>query len=86
MLYLSVYLSIINALGLLLMHIDKQKAKKHAWRIQERTLLTIATIGGSLGVMLGMQLFRHKTKHLKFMLGVPALLVAHIVIAILVLT
>lgn len=82
MLYLSIYLAIINALGLLLMRIDKQRARKQAWRIPERILMTVAAIGGSLGTLIGMHLFRHKTKHLKFMLGVPALLVAHIVIAI----
>jgi uncharacterized membrane protein YsdA (DUF1294 family) len=82
MLYLSIYLAIINALGLLLMLIDKQRARKQAWRIPERILMTVAAIGGSLGTLIGMHLFRHKTKHLKFMLGVPALLVAHIVIAI----
>ena len=82
MLYLSIYLAIINALGLLLMLIDKQRARKQAWRIPERILMTVAAIVGSLGTLIGMHLFRHKTKHLKFMLGVPALLVAHIVIAI----
>jgi uncharacterized membrane protein YsdA (DUF1294 family) len=82
MLYLSIYLAIINALGLLLMLIDKQRARKQAWRIPERILMTVAAIGGSLGTLIGMHLFRHKTKHFKFMLGVPALLVAHIVIAI----
>ena len=86
MIYLSIYLAIINALGLLLMLIDKRKARKHAWRIPERTLLTVAAIGGSLGTLIGMQLFRHKTKHLKFVLGIPTLLTLHIVIAILVLT
>lgn len=80
--YLYVYLIIINALGLLLMFTDKQKAKKGAWRIPERTLMTVAALGGSLGSLLGMELFRHKTKHLKFTLGIPALLVLHITVLI----
>lgn len=80
--YLYGYLVIINALGLLLMLIDKQKAKKGAWRISERTLLLVAAIGGSLGGLMGMRLFRHKTKHMKFVIGFPVLLVLHIVLLI----
>ena len=68
-----VYLLIINALGLLLMLIDKQKARKNRWRIPERTLLTVAILGGSLGSMLGMKLYRHKTKHPKFSIGLPVI-------------
>ena len=77
--YLYVYLITINALGLLLMFLDKQKAKNGAWRIPERTLMTVAAVGGSIGSLLGMELFRHKTKHLKFTLGIPVLLVLHII-------
>ena len=76
------YLIIINALGLLLMLIDKQRARKQAWRIPERILMTVAAIGGSLGTLIGMHLFRHKTKHLKFTLGVPAILIAQIAAAV----
>ncbi len=80
--YLYLYLVIINALGFLLMLADKEKARRGAWRISERTLLTVAAVGGSLGSLLGMKLFRHKTKHLKFTVTVPVLLVIHIVILI----
>lgn len=76
--YLYLYLIIINAAGLLSMLVDKQKARKGAWRIPERTLMTIAAIGGSLGSFLGMQLFRHKTKHPKFYIGIPMLLAAQV--------
>ena len=77
---LITYLLIINAAGLVLMLTDKLKAKKNAWRIPEATLMGVAAIGGSLGVYAGMQLFRHKTKHPKFYIGVPVLLVLHAVI------
>ena len=76
------YLLIINALAFLLMLIDKRKAVKKAWRIPEATLLGIAILGGSLGAVLAMRLFRHKTLHLKFSLGLPVLLVAHILLLI----
>jgi len=73
-----IYLLIINAAGFLVMTIDKLYAKKNMWRIPERTLLGVAAIGGSIGVWLGMYTVRHKTKHLKFVIGVPAILAAQI--------
>lgn len=76
--YLYLYLVIINAAGFASMLADKQKARKGAWRIPERTLMTIAAVGGSLGSFLGMQLFRHKTKHPKFHIGIPLLLAVHV--------
>ncbi len=75
---LALYLFLVNAVGFSLMLADKLKAKKNAWRIPEATLLTVAFIGGSLGTYAGMQMFRHKTLHLKFSLGVPAMLAVHI--------
>ncbi len=75
--YLLGYLLIINASGLLLMLLDKKKARQRQWRIPERTLLGIAAIGGSIGVLLGMYLFRHKTLHLRFSVGVPLMMAAH---------
>ena len=76
--YFLIYLIIVNALSFLLMLIDKQKARKKKWRIPEATLLTVAAIGGSLGTLLGMYLFRHKTKHPKFTVTVPLLLILHV--------
>ena len=73
------YLLIVNAVAFLLMLVDKQKARKKLWRIPESTLLLSAAIGGSVGALAGMYTFRHKTKHLKFTLGVPAILVVQIV-------
>ena len=72
--YLMLYLLLINAAGLLLMLIDKHKAIKNVWRIPEATLMSVAVAGGSLGVLAGMKLFRHKTLHPKFSVGVPVLL------------
>lgn len=68
------YFLTINAIGFLLMLADKQRARKNLWRIPERTLLTAAVLGGSIGGLAGMYLFRHKTKHLKFTLGIPLIL------------
>ena len=79
------YLLIVNALGFLLMLVDKRKAQKNLWRIPESTLLLMAVIGGSIGSLAGMYKFRHKTKHLKFVLGVPAILIAQIALVYLLL-
>ena len=76
------YLFIINAAGFVLMLIDKQKARKNKWRIPERTLMTVAAVGGSLGTLLGMYTFRHKTQHPKFTIGIPVILALQIVAAV----
>ena len=76
------YLLIINAVGFLLMLVDKYKAKKNLWRIPEATLMTAAALGGSVGCLIGMYTVRHKTKHLKFTLGIPVILTAQITAAI----
>ncbi|CUP50580.1 DUF1294 domain-containing protein [Clostridium baratii] len=75
-----IYLFLINIFGLLLMFIDKQKAKRHKWRISENTLILISILGGSIGSIIGMQLFRHKTKHVKFKLGLPVILIIQIIL------
>lgn len=80
---LYLYLLLVNAAAFLLMLIDKVKARKNRWRIPERTLLTVAALGGSLGAVLGMNLFRHKTKHPKFSIGLPCILAVHIVLLVL---
>ena len=72
------YLLIVNAIAFILMLADKRMAQKNLWRIPESTLLLSAAIGGSIGSLAGMYTFRHKTKHLKFTLGVPAILIAQI--------
>lgn len=79
---LFLYLLTMNALGLLVMLADKRRAQKNRWRIPEATLMTIAALGGSLGSLAGMQLFRHKTRQRKFTLGIPAILLAQIALAL----
>lgn len=78
---LLLYLLIINALGFALMLADKYKARKNLWRIPESTLMLIAALGGSVGSLFGMYTVRHKTKHRKFTLGIPAILLAQIILA-----
>ena len=80
--YFLLYLLLINASAFVLMLADKRKARKNRWRIPERTLILSALFGGSIGALLGMYTFRHKTKHLKFTLGIPAILIAQISLAI----
>ena len=80
--YFPWYLLLINAAAFILMLVDKRKARKNRWRIPERTLILSALFGGSIGALLGMYTFRHKTKHLKFTLGIPAILIAQISLAI----
>lgn len=76
--FLTAYLVLVNAAALALMLVDKQKARRGAWRIPEATLLGIAVLGGSIGAIAGMYLFRHKTRHLKFSLGLPLILAVQI--------
>ena len=73
------YLVIINIIGIFIMYIDKKKAIKKSYRIPEKNLFFIGMIGGSLGIIIGMYKFRHKTKHNKFVYGVPLLLIINIV-------
>lgn len=70
-----IYLLIMNATGFLVMTIDKLYARKNMRRIPERTLLGMAAVGGSVGVWLAMYTVRHKTKHLKFVVGIPVILI-----------
>lgn len=72
------YLLIINAVSLLLMLADKRCAQKDLWRIPEKTLFTAALFGGSIGSILGMYWFRHKTRHWYFVVGMPAILICQL--------
>ena len=69
------YLLIINIIAFALMGADKKKAQAKAWRIPEKTLFLSAILGGSIGAIAGMQVFRHKTKHWYFKYGMPAILI-----------
>ena len=77
---LVVYLIIINIVAFGMYGIDKQKAIKKQWRIPEAQLLAVAAIGGSAGALLGMQFFHHKTRRLKFRLGVPLILAVQLIL------
>jgi uncharacterized membrane protein YsdA (DUF1294 family) len=74
------YLIVINVVTFLVYGIDKWKAKQGSWRISEATLLVLAVIGGSIGALLGMKVWRHKTQHKKFKYGVPTILIIQIII------
>ena len=82
--YFIVYLIIINIIAFLAMYIDKRKAIKGKWRIKEHTLFVLALMGGSIGAIAGMYVFRHKTKKAKFYIGFPVILVLEILLAILI--
>ena len=74
------YFAVMNLLGFALMGIDKRKAVRHAFRIPEATLFSVAIVGGSIGSIIGMFLFRHKTKHWYFKFGMPIILVIQIAV------
>ena len=74
------YLIAVNLIGFALMGIDKYKAKKRAFRIPEATLFIVAIIGGSIGSIIGMYAFRHKTRHWYFVYGMPAILILQILL------
>ena len=80
--HIFTYLCIINAVGLLLMIVDKDLARKKRRRISEANLLTVAFAGGSLGSLIGMVMVRHKTKHAKFTIGIPIALCLHILLLV----
>ena len=73
-----IYLAAVNGIAFLLCGIDKWKARRERWRIPEKTLFLSAIAGGSVGFLLGMQLFRHKTKHKSFTIGIPLILALQI--------
>lgn len=76
----------LNLLTFFLYGIDKLKAKNAKWRISEATLIFFAIIGGSIGAWLGLQVWRHKTQHKKFYIGIPVILILQVVATIYVLT
>lgn len=78
----SSYIAVISLILCIFMYVDKERAKKKEWRISEKTLMTLATVGGACGGVLGMYLFRHKTKHNKFAFGFPILAAIHIYILV----
>ena len=85
LLYIAlIYLIAINMIAFFLYGLDKWKAKQAKWRIRESTLLGIAAIGGSVGALLGMKIWHHKTQHKQFQYGVPLILFVQIVLIVLI--
>ena len=80
-----IYLVLINLISFLAMFIDKRKAKKGKWRTPEKTLFILCLIGGSIGGICGMYVFRHKTKKMRFIIGFPLILIVQIICVILIL-
>ena len=80
--YVVLYILLINCMGLGAMALDKYKAERARWRIPEKTLFIITLLGGGIGTISGMYLFRHKTKKLYFTIGFPTILISEIVIII----
>ena len=78
---LWLYLLLINLVTLVVYGVDKRRAKKGQWRISEKTLFLLPLAGGSVGAIAGMYLFRHKTKHWYFRIGLPVILAAQLVLA-----
>lgn len=79
---LFIYLFLMNLAGFLAMLIDKRKARKNDWRIRERTLFLLAILGGSIGSLAGMYVFRHKTRHWYFVFGIPLILILQVALAL----
>ena len=77
--WLILYLFAVNLAAFALFGADKRKARRNAWRISEKALFLSAVLGGSLGAMIGMRVFHHKTKHWYFVFGIPAILVLQII-------
>ena len=80
--YIVLYLFVINLLTFLLFREDKRRSKSNGWRIAEGTLFSFCVFGGSIGGLLGMRIFHHKTKHLQFSLGIPLILIFQVGIVI----
>ena len=79
---LLVWLAVINLLTFIVYGADKRRARKGKWRVPEKTLFLLPLLGGSIGALLGMRVFHHKTKHWYFVWGIPAILLAQIALAI----
>jgi uncharacterized membrane protein YsdA (DUF1294 family) len=79
---LILYFIIINLVSFVVMGLDKHKAQKRQWRIPESTLFVLALIGGSVGSILGMRIFHHKTRHWYFVYGMPAILIVQIILVL----
>ena len=75
---LFVYIGVVNVVGFILPAVDKRRAKKDRWRIRESTLFLVSVLGGSVAMYISMGLFHHKTKHKRFMIGIPVIIVLQV--------
>ena len=80
--FIVYYLIFVNLMSFLAFLVDKNMARKKKWRIPEKSLMTLAIFGGSLGSLIGMHVMRHKTQKKKFTFGIPVILVLQILVAI----
>ena len=76
------YLMVISIVGFILPPIDKSRAKRGVWRIPEKTLFIVSLLGGAVAMYISMRIFRHKTLHKRFMLGIPLIIVLHIALIV----
>ena len=79
---ISAYLAIISIAAIIITIYDKSAAKRKKWRISENALMTVAALGGAAAMLLTMILIRHKTKHIKFMAGLPLIMAVHVIFAL----
>jgi uncharacterized membrane protein YsdA (DUF1294 family) len=78
MIFIALYLAAVSMLAIILTTHDKSAARRHKWRVRESTLLLIAALGGSIAMLITMRIIRHKTKHAKFMIGIPVMIAVQI--------
>lgn len=79
---LTIYLLVINIAGFIMSAADKSAAKRHKWRVPEKDLFAVSLLGGAVGTYISMLLFRHKTKHKRFMIGIPLIIAAQLALLI----
>ena len=80
--YMILYTILVNLYGIWLISIDKHRASHHKWRVKETHIFSTAVLGGALGIMVAMRMFRHKTKHKSFTIGIPVIFVINIIIVL----
>lgn len=78
------YLIVINLISIIVTISDKSRSKRNKWRVKEKTLFTLALLGGSVSMYITMRIIRHKTKHLSFMIGIPAIIVLQLILVFLI--
>ena len=75
-----IYVAVMSLIAFAAFGLDKYKAKADKWRTPEKTLFILAIIGGGIGAFLGMRIFRHKTKHKQFVIGIPAIMIVQLIL------